>query len=120
MNYEKIERAHWKDFFDAVSKGLEGKLVELEVAGLDLGDQVEGARLNLNGITYDPHDEALYLSIQTGMGTHVDHAILSPVEIYVEIGELGFSSVAVIEPDGRKQFVHLSDPLKLPAAAAAY
>jgi hypothetical protein len=43
-----------RPFLDTVSKLLEAKEVEIEVASLDLGDQVQAKWLPLIGITYDP------------------------------------------------------------------
>ena len=46
-----------KDYFDRVSKVLGPKLVELEVASLRLGDQVEPDWVPLIGLTYDPKSD---------------------------------------------------------------
>ena len=119
MRYEKIEREGWKDFCDAVSSALEGKLATLEVVGSDVGDQIEGERLNLDGVSYDPNDDVLYMTFQSDMRAQLEHSITSPRQLYVEIGEQGISRLIVTEPSGRKQFLHLRDPLQLPAATSA-
>ena len=41
MALTQLAKSRWKDYFDSVSKVLGSKLVELEVASLGLGDQVE-------------------------------------------------------------------------------
>lgn len=119
MRYEKIDRLHWKEFCDAVSHALEGRLATLEIVGTDVGDQIEGEKLSLEGISYDPHDDALYMTFQTDVRDAFEHAIKSPRELYVEIGEEGLSRVIVTEPNRRKQFLHLSAPLQLPATTSA-
>jgi uncharacterized protein YuzE len=116
MSYDKIDRSGWKDFFDAVSKGVEGRLVEFEFIGRDLGDQEFGGQLNLNGITYDKNDDALYVSILDGR-LHFDHVVQAPKDIYVEIDDRGFSGLMVTDANGRLQFVKLREPLLLPASA---
>ncbi len=35
-----VPQAEWRVFFDAMSKALLGKWAEIEVASLDLGDQI--------------------------------------------------------------------------------
>jgi hypothetical protein len=44
----KLEKAQWRPFLDTLSKLLEAKEAEIEVASLDLGDQVQAEWL--------PHD----------------------------------------------------------------
>lgn len=46
----KLEKPKWRAFFDAVSKLLEGKVAEVEVASLKLGDQTEAEWLPLLGV----------------------------------------------------------------------
>jgi Family of unknown function (DUF5335) len=53
MAAQKIDRAEWRSFFDAMSKALVGMRAEIEVASLALGDQIEAEWLPLLGITYD-------------------------------------------------------------------
>jgi hypothetical protein len=50
MEIRKLERDRWKAFFDLVSKGLVGKRVEVEVASMKIGDQIEAEWLPLLGI----------------------------------------------------------------------
>jgi hypothetical protein len=116
MSYSKIERSGWKDFFDVFTKAIEGRLLELEIVGRDIGDQRYGVGLNLNGITYDPTDGALYISISNATRLHIDHVVRSPREIHVEINEGGFSGLMVTDPEGHQQFMWLREPLALPVA----
>jgi len=37
----KLEKAQWRSYFDILSKLLEAKEAEIEIASLDLGDQVQ-------------------------------------------------------------------------------
>jgi hypothetical protein len=116
MSYNKIERSGWKDFFDVFTKAVEGRLVELEIVGRDIGAQRYGVGLNLNGITYDPTDDALYVSISNATRLHIEHVVRSPREIHVDINEGGFSGLMVADPEGHQQFIWLREPLALPAA----
>ena len=51
MAVQKIEKGNWRAFFDWLSQGLLGARAEIEVASLDLGDQIEAEWLTLLGIT---------------------------------------------------------------------
>ena len=46
-----VPRAEWRTFFDHVSASLLGKRAEIEVAALDLGDQVIAEWLPVLGIS---------------------------------------------------------------------
>ncbi len=115
MSYEKIERPHWQAFMNHVSKVAAGRPARLEVIGLEFGDQIDADQLSLNGVTYEPGQDALYVWMSGRNNVHFDHVIPAPNEIYVELGERGLSELAVIDREGHKQFVHLRDPLQLPA-----
>jgi Family of unknown function (DUF5335) len=51
MTARKLDKSQWRTFFDRLSKTLEGKQAEIEVASLSFGDQVEAEWLPLHGIT---------------------------------------------------------------------
>jgi Family of unknown function (DUF5335) len=59
--------------FDRLSKTLQGKQAEIEVASLSLGDQVEAEWLLLHGITYDPNDDLVEVVLE-----RLDHMIRKP------------------------------------------
>ncbi|MEN3385036.1 MAG: hypothetical protein V7608_5080 [Hyphomicrobiales bacterium] len=107
---KKLEKSVWKPYFDAVSKILPGKRAEIEVAALNLGDQIEAEWLPLLGITYDPEDDLIEIALEG-----VDHLIPRPREIWVEAEGLNLSSIEVIDANGVRQIVMLRDPMMLPA-----
>jgi len=51
-----VPRPEWRGFFDRVSGALLGKWAEIEVASLDLGDQIVVEWVPMLGITYDARD----------------------------------------------------------------
>lgn len=118
MSYTKIDRPGWKSFFDSMAKAVEGRLVELGIVGLDIGDQEYGTELYLNGIAYDRSDDALYFSMSNSTRPRIDHVVPSPQEIYVEISERGLSGLMVSDREGHQHFVRLREPLLLPPGAA--
>ncbi len=109
MATRKLEKAQWKDYFDAVSREIPGKQVELEVASLRLGDQIEAEWVPLTGLTYDPKDDLFEVVTEA-----LDHLIQRPQEIYVQYDSDGLHSVEVIDADGNRHIVQLKSPLALP------
>ena len=57
MAPKKLEQGQWQEFFDRVSKVLDGKQAEIEIASLSLGDQVRAEWLPLLGLVYDHKDD---------------------------------------------------------------
>lgn len=110
MATAKLDRNQWQIYFDRMSKGLTGKRAEIEIASLDVGDQIEAEWLPLYGITYDPKSDITEIVLEG-----LDHLIHKPKDIYVETTALELSSVDVIDAEGRHHIVRLRDPLQLPA-----
>src|SRR5262245_41973178 len=109
MAIRKLEKQDWRPFLDAVSKLLEAKEAEIEVASLDLGDQVQAEWLPLLGISYDPNDDVVDVALDG-----LDHIIHNPREINLDIGAGGLDSLEVVDANGVKQVVKLKDQWALP------
>jgi hypothetical protein len=110
MTIRKLEKLEWRPFFDAMSKILEAKVAEVEVASLHLGDQTQAEWLPLIGITYDLRDDAMEIALDG-----IDHMIRKPREIYLDDGGAGLTSLEIVDADGVRQIVKLKDQLMLPA-----
>ena len=82
---------------------------EIEVASLDLGDQVEADWLPLLGIVYDPKSDVVEVALDG-----LDHMIHKPREIYIDGGAQTLTSVEIVDAEGTKQIVQLRDQLMLP------
>jgi len=108
-----LAKAEWREFFDRLSDALAGKRAEVEVASLDLGDQIVAEWIPLQGITYDTADDLLDVSFD-----RLTHMIRHPRDIIVEEGPGGVSSVAVALRDGSRQVIRLKQPLLLSATTA--
>ena len=108
-----IPKTEWRSFFDRMSQALLGKWAEIEVASMDLGDNIIAEWVPMIGITYDSRDDLLDVALD-----RVDHLIRHPKEILVEEDENGLKSVAVLDGDGTRQIINLRTPLMLPPAMA--
>jgi hypothetical protein len=106
----KLKKAQWRPFLDALSKLLEAKEAEIEVASLDLGDQIQAEWLPFLGISYDPNDDVVEIALEG-----LDHLIYRPREIYLDDDVGGLTSLEVVDADDRRQIVKLKDKLLLPA-----
>jgi hypothetical protein len=106
----KLKKEQWRPFLDALSKLLEAKVAEIEVASLHLGDQVQAEWVQLIGITYDPNDDIVEVALDG-----LDHMIPRPREIYVDDNVGGMTSLEIVDADGVRQIVKLKDELLLPA-----
>ena len=109
MAISKLEKSAWHPYFDNVSKILDGKRAEVEVASLKIGAQIEAEWLPLLGIVYDPKDDIVEVVLEG-----LDHLIYKPREVYVDQEVVELSSMEVIDADGVRQIIKLRDPLMLP------
>ena len=107
----QLPQSEWRTFFDRMSKALLGKWAEIEVASLDLGDQIIVEWIPLLGITYDSRDDLLDVALDRS-----NHLVRHPREVFVAESPAGLASVAVIDEDGARQVVRLKEPLMLPPA----
>ena len=114
MNSLLLPKQAWKSYFETMSGVLIGKWAELEVATLDLGDQIVAERLPLLGITYDTKDDLVDISL--GGENQLNHLIRHPSQIEIGEDSDGLRSIAITSGDGTVQVLRLRDPLRLPQA----
>ena len=109
MGTREIKKNDWQNFFDQVSKALQGKLIKIEVGSLELGAQIEVDKLSLNGLTYDRKDDAFVISTD-----EIEHVIRSPQQIFATDEINGMDSLKISSADGTEQIINFSEPLALP------
>ena len=109
---QTLDKARWEKYFDHMSRILGTRLVEIEVVGLGIGDQIEADWVPMTGITYDPKDDIVEIVLEG-----VDHLIHHPGEILVEEGTAGIEWLALTDASGNRQVVRFKAPLALPEPA---
>ena len=114
MAAEQIERARWGAFLDNLTRTLVGRQAEIEVAALDLGDQIEAEWTPLIGMTYDEKDDLIEIALDA-----LDHLVRSPRSMFVDGDAEGLVAISIDDGDGRQHIVRLKDPLALPAPETA-
>jgi len=110
MTARSIKKAEWENFCAAVSRALEGSQVEIEVASLDLGDQVEKDWAPLIGITYDPNDDVIDIALEDD----VDHIVNRPRELIADVDDMSINALQITDANGIRHRVRLRDGLYLP------
>ncbi|HMI98159.1 MAG TPA: DUF5335 family protein [Micropepsaceae bacterium] len=111
---QAIDKAEWKAYCEFLSRTLEGGGVEIEVASLDLGDQIESDWLPMIGITYDSKDDVFDVALQRGDAV-VDHLIYGPREFAADREFAELTALEIVDKDGRQHLLRLRDTLALPA-----
>jgi Family of unknown function (DUF5335) len=104
-----VPKTEWRPFFDRMSDALLGKWAEIEVAAMDLGNNIVAEWIPMLGIIYDSRNDLLDVGLD-----RMNHLIRHPKEVVVEEDENGLKSVAVLDGEGARQIVHLRMPLMLP------
>jgi len=110
MTARAIKKAEWEAFCATVSKALEGSNAEIEVASLDLGDQIESEWAPFIGITYDPEDDIFDIALE-----ETDHIVYQPKELVADVDDMEINTLQITDSEGRHHLVRLRDALMLPA-----
>jgi hypothetical protein len=116
-NGEEISRGAWQATFEALTVQHEGDLAAIEVADLDLGDQIEAEQIPFSYIEYDRHDDAISVAIGGLDGRYpvlLRHVVEHPESIFIHTSETGSVTVDVRSPDGTTTLVTLSALPELP------
>lgn len=109
MPIRQLQKSEWKSYCDRISKGLEGKRAQIEVAALPIGDQIAAKQVPIFGVTYDPKDDIIEVALE-----NLDHIIHKPRSLAADEGPVGLAGLEIVDGEGRKQIVKLMDPLMLP------
>ena len=104
-----VEKERWQTYFDHLSSVLDTQLAEIEVAALDLGDQIASEWVPLNGITYDPKDDVLVVDLEGA-----EHVIRAPREVVVDEDDAGIRSLTVVCAEQHRHIIRLRSALPLP------
>ncbi|WP_428408401.1 DUF5335 family protein [Hyphococcus sp.] len=110
MKTEQLGQNEWRPFLERLSKVLEGKRATVEVAGLDIGDQIQTKQAAIYGIVYDPKDNLIEVALEG-----LDHLIRSPRKVDIAYQNGAIEAIHIGDGEGREQIVRFSDPLMLPA-----
>ena len=100
MQTKEIQRNEWPAFFDSFSRQHEGWVVNLEIFGLEIGDQVEGRELALEGISAEGDEgEGYPLAIMMGAkeDDHITHSIARPIQVSLEQTDEGADAALAIK-----------------------
>jgi hypothetical protein len=111
MPLTQLGKAQWQSWFDHLSRALPGQRVEIEVTGLDLGDQIEAEWIPLIGISYDARNNVLSVAAEG-----VEHLIRRPTQVHVDRDGDWLHSMEVVDADGHHHIMMLKDPVALPAS----
>ncbi len=103
-----LKKEQWKQYFDRVSRVMNGKNVEIEVAALDVGIQFAAKWVPLFGVSYDDADDIIAV-----MAQGLNHLIRKPSTVFVESDGVDVLSMEVIDADGAAQIIRFREPLLL-------
>jgi hypothetical protein len=105
----EIPPGEWRTFFDDFSRDLGSLIATVEVAGRDIGAQVEADSLRLTGITYDDGDDILVIGLdaQGGPPEELQHIVYDPQKIYLASGEDQTTVLDVEDAEGAQTLVRL-------------
>ena len=109
----QIKHSEWKDFFDNLSRDLDGWETRIEIFGNDVGAQVISSGLPFHGLTLEEKDgeSTIELRVGNGMETHQTHNIANAVRVEFEGRGVGPGGILDIEDSlGTKTLIKFIQP----------
>ena len=118
MQTRQVEKSEWPAFLDSLSRRHEGWLLKLEILNPEIGAQVEGTGLVLEGLT-DEWDEISGNTITIMAGRtpddHVTHSISQPTEVSLEQTDEGAGvALSIKSADGTTALLNLRSAVSPP------
>jgi hypothetical protein len=103
---KQITPDRMEQYFNGFSKRFlqkDNRTADVEVLGMDLGDQVEGEGVRLIGITYEPNTKELEVELETG-----DLRSYKPKEVWAIEEDDGFiRALEIVRDDDTKEIVRV-------------
>jgi len=107
MTNRELQKSEWIPYFKLISTSVEDQSIDLEVAGLEIGDQIEAEWISFDGISYDSKADCIFIHTPV-----VDHTIVHPQKVM--IAEEGDAIVTInIKDEETTQMVHFHRPIKV-------
>ena len=107
---QKLDKVELRELFDRVTKELKAHTVEVDVASLQLGDQIKADWVRLLGLSYDPHDDAIEIMLDG-----IDITVPKPREIHFDGTGRQWTALDIRDAEGVQHILELKEPLLLPA-----
>lgn len=104
-----IDKADWARYCERLSEVLETNKAEIEVASLELGNQIEAGWLTFLGISYDEKDDVIDIALEG-----VDHIIEHPKQLRADENFAGLLTLEIRDGGGTQHLLRLKDALALP------
>jgi hypothetical protein len=103
---KQITPDRMEQYFDGFSKRFlrqDNRTADVEVLGMDLGDQVEGEGIRLIGITYEPKTRELEVELESGTLRSY-----KPKEVWAIEEDDGFiQALEIVREDDTKEIVRV-------------
>ena len=106
MTIRPLPLEQWRSYLDDLSVSMKGHLVEIEISGFDIGDQIKADWQRLEGITYDAADDALAVAVEG-----LVHVLKRPQAMAIDAEAGRVRCVAATDPQGRTHEIHFRQPI---------
>ncbi len=101
-----------KTWFDKVTETVSNEQAEIEVAGLNLGDQIVAEWVPVAGLSHDPKDDVISVILKD-----YEHLINKPKRVVATTNGADLVSILIEDSEGTEHIIRFREPLALPPAA---
>ena len=110
----QVKKEEWKEFFDNLSRDLDGWESRVEIYSTEVGAQVIAEGLPFHGLTVEQKADGNFvieLSIGEGTESHQTHTIAEPTKVAFESAAVGPGGILDIEDaSGTKLLIKFIQP----------
>jgi len=112
MRTRSVPHAEWFSFFEGFTRRHLGRPATLWILSPQIGAQVEGRDLPLEGIVSDSLATSITIQLGGRPGRNVEHPVSHPVRVWLELTEEGDDAALSIESaDGTTTVLELPSPV---------
>lgn len=110
---EEIPPEKWSEYFDDLSRRLDGPTVTVEIDGADIGAQIAAERVRLAGISYDHKDDVVVIGLDgpSGSPEQYERMVSAPTRIFVASSDDGTTAIDVEDAEGQKTILRIEGSL---------
>lgn len=113
MPTQDIPRESWVESLRSFSRKHDGWIVDLEIFGPAIGDQMQATNLPLDGVSADLRHYGGEITIAVGdqPERHVVHTISAPRHVRLKQSDEGLDEVLEIESEGATALLSIRSPM---------
>jgi hypothetical protein len=108
-----LDKQHWQEYFDRLSRSVIESRSEADVAVLPRGLRTDAAWVALVAVRYNPERDLLEIGFELADKTTEDYVIDSPRSVSIDEDEKRVAAFEIVDSDGAAHRVAFREPVEI-------